>query len=60
MTTLEDFYFGNVNPSEYKQSKSTKKKLSEMTRLLEMNSDLPSRTSSKRRSWSRWRTASYR
>ena len=35
MTTLEDFYFGNVNPSEYKQSKDTKKKLSEMTRLLE-------------------------
>ena len=35
MTTLEDFYFGNVNPSEYKQSKSTKKKLSEMTKLLD-------------------------
>ena len=35
MTTLENFYFGNVNPSEYKQSKDTKKKLSEMTRLLE-------------------------
>ena len=34
MTTLEDFYFGNINPSEYKQSKDTKKKLSEMTRLL--------------------------
>ena len=35
MTTLESFYFGNINPSEYKQSKDTKKKLSEMTRLLE-------------------------
>ncbi len=35
MTTLEDFYFGNVNPSEYKQSKSTKKKLPEMTKLLD-------------------------
>ena len=21
MTTLENFYFGNINPSEYKQSK---------------------------------------
>ena len=27
MTTLENFYFGNINPSEYRQSKSTKKKL---------------------------------
>ena len=35
MTTLENFYFGNVNPSEYKQSKGTKKKLSEMTKLLD-------------------------
>ena len=35
MTTLEDFYFGNVNPSEYNQSKGTKKKLSEMTGLLD-------------------------
>ena len=35
MTTLENFYFGNVNPSEYKQSKNTKKKLSEMTQLLD-------------------------
>lgn len=34
MTTLEDFYFGNINPNEYKQSKDTKKKLSEMARLL--------------------------
>ena len=35
MTTLENFYFGNINPSEYRQSKDTKKKLSEMTRLLD-------------------------
>ena len=35
MTTLEDFYFGNINPNEYKQSKDTKKKLSEVTRLLD-------------------------
>ena len=35
MTTLEDFYFGNINPNEYKQSKDTKKKLSEMTKLID-------------------------
>lgn len=35
MTTLEDFCFENINTSEYKQSKDSKKKLSEMTRLLE-------------------------
>lgn len=35
MTALEDFYFGNVNPSEYNQSKDAKKKLSEMTELLD-------------------------
>ena len=35
MTTLENFYFGNINPSEYKQSKDAKKKLSEMTRLFD-------------------------
>ena len=35
MTTLEDFYFGNINPSEYKQRKDTRKKLSEMTDLLD-------------------------
>ena len=35
MITLENFYFGNINPSEYKQSKDTKKKLSEMTKLLD-------------------------
>ena len=35
MAILEDFYFGNINPSEYRQSKDTKKKLSEMTMLLD-------------------------
>ena len=35
MTTLENFYFGNINPSEHTQSKNTKKKLSEITRLLD-------------------------
>ena len=35
MTTLDNFYFGNVNPSEYKQSKDTRKKLVEMTNLLD-------------------------
>ncbi len=35
MTTLENFYFGNVNPSEYKQHKGTKKKLFEITALLD-------------------------
>ena len=35
MTTLENFYFGNINPSEYKHSRDTKKKLSEMTRLFD-------------------------
>ena len=35
MTTLENFYFGNINPSEYKQSKDTNKKLSEITRLFD-------------------------
>lgn len=35
MTTLENFYFENINPSEYRQSKDTKKKLSEMTRLFD-------------------------
>lgn len=35
MTTLEDFYFGNINPCEYRQSKDSNKKLSEMTRLLD-------------------------
>ena len=35
MTTLENFYFGNVNPSEYRQRKDTRKKLSELTNLLD-------------------------
>ena len=35
MTTLEDFYFGNVNPSKYNQGRDTKKKLSEMAKLLD-------------------------
>ncbi|MBQ3265694.1 MAG: hypothetical protein IJH07_07945 [Ruminococcus sp.] len=40
MTTLENFYFGNINPSEYRQGKETKKKLSEMTGLLDELKDL--------------------
>ena len=40
MTTLESFYFGNINPSEYKQNKDTRKKLSEMTELLDELKDL--------------------
>ena len=35
MATLETFYFGNINPSEYQQSKDTRKKLSEITILLD-------------------------
>ena len=35
MTALEDFYFGNITPSEYRQKKDTKKILSEMTRLID-------------------------
>ena len=40
MTTLENFYFGIINPSEYKQSKETKKKLSEMTELIDELKDI--------------------
>ena len=40
MTTLDNFYFGNISPSEYRQSKETKKKLSEMTELLDELKDL--------------------
>ena len=40
MTTLENFYFGIINPSEYKQSKETKKKLSEMTGLIDELKDI--------------------
>ena len=59
MTTLENFYFGNINPSEYKQSRDTKKKLSEMTKLLdELRSMLT--TEQQKKSWSRLRTASFR
>ena len=35
MTTLENFYFGNITPSEYKQSDEVRKKLSAMTNLLD-------------------------
>ena len=35
MITLESFYFGNINPSEYKQSRDSKKKLSEITSLFD-------------------------
>ena len=40
MTTLEDFYFGNINPSDYKQSNEVHKKLSAMTDLIEELSSL--------------------
>ena len=30
MTTLENIYFGNINPSEYKQSNDTRKKLEQI------------------------------
>jgi len=39
MTTLENFYFGNINPSDYRQSTEVRKKLSVMTALME---ELPS------------------
>ena len=35
MTTLENFYFGNINPSDYRQSAEVRKKLSAMTALIE-------------------------
>ena len=35
MTALENFYFGNINPSEYRQSKDTKKKLSDITCMID-------------------------
>lgn len=34
MTTLENLYFGNNNPSEYKYSKDARKKLSETIALI--------------------------
>ena len=35
MTTLVNFYFGNINPSDYRQSSEVRKKLSAMTALIE-------------------------
>ena len=40
MTTLENFYFGNINPSDYLQSAEVRKKLSAMTALMEELSSL--------------------
>ena len=40
MTTLENFYFGNINPSDYRQSTEVRKKLSAMTALVEELSSL--------------------
>ena len=40
MTTLENFYFGNINPSDYRQSAEVRKKLSAMTALMEELSSL--------------------
>ena len=40
MTTLENFYFGNINPSDYRQSAEVRKKLSTMTALTEELSSL--------------------
>ena len=40
MTTLENFYFGNINPSDYRQSTVVRKKLSAMTALIEELSSL--------------------
>ena len=51
MTALEDFYFGNIAPSEYKQSKETMKKLSEMTDLLDELKGLL--TTDRQKDWSR-------
>lgn len=33
MAILENLFFGNINPSEYKQGRDSKKNLSEMTKL---------------------------
>jgi hypothetical protein len=41
MTTLENFYFGNINPSDYRQSAEVRKKLSAMAALMEELSSLP-------------------
>lgn len=40
MTTLENFYFGNINPSDYRQSAEVRKKLSATTKLIEELSSL--------------------
>lgn len=40
MTTLENFYFGNINPSDYQQSAEVRKKLSIMTKYMEKLSSL--------------------
>ena len=40
MTALENFYFGNINPSDYRQSAEVRKKLSSMTALIEELSSL--------------------
>lgn len=40
MTNLENFYFGNINPSDYRQSAEVRKKLSAMTALIEELSSL--------------------
>ena len=40
MTTLENFYFGNINPSDYRQSAEVRRKLSAMTVLIEELSSL--------------------
>jgi len=40
MKTLENFYFGNINPSDYLQSAEVRKKLSIMTKHLEELSSL--------------------
>ena len=40
MTILENFYFGNINPSDYRQSAEVRKKLSAMTALIEELSSL--------------------
>lgn len=36
MTLLEDLYYGNIQPCEYKQSSEVRRKLSDMTDLAEI------------------------
>ena len=52
MITLENYYFGNINPSEYKQSKDTKKKRSETTALIDELKSLLT-TDNRKKSWNR-------